>query len=92
MWKEIEISEKQKNIRELSNYFEREKVFMKNQLLKKICTLILTATLIVSQQSSCIFASNVTDTYASIKQSVETPDYDYWMAQTLMYGIDNNGN
>lgn len=65
---------------------------MRRQLLKKICTLILTATLIVPQQSSCILASNVTNTYASIKQSVETPDYDYWMAQTLMHGIDNKGN
>ena len=64
---------------------------MRRQLLKKICTLILTATLIVPQQSSCILASNVTNTYASIKQSVETPDYDYWMAQTLMHGIDNKG-
>ena len=92
MWKEIEISEKQKNIREFFYFFDRVFFFLKNQLLKKISTLILTATLIVSQQSSCIFASNVTDTYASIQQSVETPDYDYWMAQTLMYGIDNNGN
>ena len=65
---------------------------MKKQILKKMYAIVLAITLIGSQQCSNVLANDIVQIYSGVTQSTEIPDYDYWMAQTIMNGIDNNGN
>ena len=54
--------------------------------------MVLAITLIGSQQCSSVLANDIAQIYSGVTQNTEIPDYDYWMAQTIMNGIDNNGN
>lgn len=65
---------------------------MKKQMLKKVYAMVLAITLIGSQQCSSVLANDIAQIYSGVTQNTEIPDYDYWMAQTIMNGIDNNGN
>lgn len=65
---------------------------MKKQMLKKVYAMVLAITLIGSQQCSSVLANDIAQIYSGVAQNTEIPDYDYWMAQTIMNGIDNNGN
>mgnify|MGYP007039684138 FL=1 len=65
---------------------------MKKQMLKKVYAMVLAITLIGSQQCSSVLANDIAQIYSVVTQNTEIPDYDYWMAQTIMNGIDNNGN
>ena len=65
---------------------------MKKQMLKKVYAIVLAITLIGSQQCSSVLANDIAQIYSGVTQNTEIPDYDYWMAQTIMNGIDNNGN
>ena len=66
--------------------------FVKKQMLKKVYAIVLAITLIGSQQCSSVLANDIAQIYSGVTQNTEIPDYDYWMAQTIMNGIDNNGN
>lgn len=61
-------------------------------MLKKVYAMVLAITLIGSQQCSSVLANDIAQIYSGVTQNTEIPDYDYWMAQTIMNGIDNNGN
>ena len=61
-------------------------------MLKKVYAIVLAITLIGSQQCSSVLANDIAQIYSGVTQNTEIPDYDYWMAQTIMNGIDNNGN
>lgn len=65
---------------------------MKKQMLQKVYAIVLAITLIGSQQCSSVLANDIAQIYSGVTQNTEIPDYDYWMAQTIMNGIDNNGN
>jgi len=65
---------------------------VKKQMLKKVYAMVLAITLIGSQQCSSVLANDIAQIYSGVTQNTEIPDYDYWMAQTIMNGIDNNGN
>ena len=62
---------------------------MKKQMLKKVYAMVLAITLIGSQQCSSVLANDIAQIYSGVTQNTEIPDYDYWMAQTIMNGIDN---
>ena len=51
--------------------------------------MVLAITLIGSQQCSSVLANDIAQIYSGVTQNTEIPDYDYWMAQTIMNGIDN---